>query len=134
MSPGKAYVYGYEFTKNAPTIITVEKPREVTNVANKRVTASYGGFIYTTNHKGNFPVLNMDTIELHCVNTASVNALSSAARANTRIGTVRVNQIAYDSSANLQNSSTYEYRTYLFDLQVKQTLLIQHQVEVYVML
>ena len=122
MSPGKAYVYGYEFTKNAPTIITVEKPREVTNVANKRVTASYGGFIYTTNHKGNFPVLNMDTIELHCVNTASVNALSSAARANTRIGTVRVNQVAYDSSANLSNSSTYEYRTYLFDLQVNQNI------------
>jgi hypothetical protein len=122
LSPGKAYVYGYEFNKNAPTTITVEKPREVTNVANKRVTASYGGFIYTTNHKGNFPVLNMDTIELHCVNTASVNALSSGARANTRIGTARINQIAYDSSANLSNSSTYEYRSYLFDLQVNQNI------------
>ena len=122
LSPGKAYVYGYEFNKNSPTTITVEKPRDFTNVENKRVTASYGGFIYTTNHKGNFPVLNMDTIELHCVNTASVNALSSGARANTRIGTARVNQIAYDSSANLSNSSTYEYRSYLFDLQVNQNI------------
>jgi hypothetical protein len=122
LSPGKAYVYGYEFNKNAPTTITVEKPRDFTNVANKRVTASYGGFIYTTNHEGNFPVLNMDTIELHCVNTASVNALSSGARANTRIGTARINQIAYDSSANLSNSSTYEYRSYLFDLQINQNI------------
>jgi hypothetical protein len=122
LSPGKAYVYGYEFVKGAPTTITVEKPRDFVNVANKRVTASYGGFIYTTNHKGNFPVRNMDTIELHCVNTASVNALSSGARANTRIGTVRINQIAYDSSSNLSNSSTYEYRSYLFDLQVNQNI------------
>ena len=122
MSPGKAYVYGFEFLKNAPTIITVEKPRESQNTQNKRITASYGGFIYTTNHKGNFPVLNMDTIELHCVNTASVNALSTAALANTRIGTVRVNQIAFDSAANLSNSSTYEYRSYLFDLQVNQNI------------
>ena len=122
MSPGKAYVYGFEFVKGAPTIITVEKPRDFTNVSNKRVTASYGGFIYTTNHKGNFPVLNMDTIELHCVNTASVNALSTGALANTRIGTARVNQIAFDSAANLSDSSTYEYRSYLFDLQVNQNI------------
>jgi hypothetical protein len=54
LSPGKAYVYGYEFETNSPTTITIEKPRTSENVINRKITADYGNFVYTSNTIGNF--------------------------------------------------------------------------------
>jgi len=42
LSPGKAYVYGYENETSSPTTIIVQKPRTTDNVANKRISADYG--------------------------------------------------------------------------------------------
>ena len=42
LSPGKAYVYGYEFETISPTVITFDKPRTTESVVNKRITADYG--------------------------------------------------------------------------------------------
>jgi hypothetical protein len=122
LSPGKGYVYGYEFETNSPTTITVDKPRENQEIQNKRVTADYGNFLYTKNHYGSFPINNLGTIDLHCVNKESINLISSSTISNTKIGTARVKTIEYDSSSNTSNSQTYEYRTYLFDITVDQSV------------
>ena len=42
LSPGKAYVYGYEYETTSPTVITIEKPRTTEQVQNKKVSADYG--------------------------------------------------------------------------------------------
>ena len=118
VSPGKAYVYGYEFERTAPTVITVEKPRDIANVTNKRLTADYGYYVYTNGHYGSMPINNLATIDLHCVANASLNISSSAALTNTKIGTARVKSISFDSSSNTSNSATYEYRTFLMDVNV----------------
>jgi len=118
MSPGKAYVYGYEFETNGPTTITTDKPRTTASVANKRLTADYGNFVFTTNHFGSFPINSLTTVDLHCVNTASINTTSTATISNTKIGTIRVKSIAYESASNTSNGSTYVYRSYLFDANV----------------
>jgi hypothetical protein len=118
LSPGKAYVYGYEFETNGPTTLTIDKPRTTASVSNKRITADYGNFVYTTNHFGSFPINNLSTIDLHVVNTASINTTSTAAITNTKIGTARVKSLAYESASNTSNGSTYTYRTYLFDIDV----------------
>ena len=55
LSPGKAYVYGYEFESIAPTVITIPKPRDTESVSNKRISADFGNYVYTTNHYGTFP-------------------------------------------------------------------------------
>jgi len=122
LSPGRAYVYGYEFTKIAPTVITVEKPRESTNVQNKRVSADYGYFFYTNNHYNTFPINHLSTIDIHCVAQSAINTHSTATIANTKIGTARVKNVAYDSSANSANAQTYEFKTYIFDLQINDNI------------
>lgn len=118
LSPGKAYVFGYEYETIAPTTITIAKPRDIDSVANKRITADYGNFVYTNGHYGSFPINSLATVDLHCVPNASINLTSTATITNTKIGTARVKSITYDSSANTSDTSTYEYKTYLFDVNV----------------
>ena len=118
LSPGKAYIYGYEFETNSPTTLTVDKPRTTTSVQNKILTADYGNFVYTTNHYNSLPINSLRTVDLHCVNLASINTTSTAAISNTKIGTVRVKSLAFDSSSNTSNSQTYQYKTFLFDVSV----------------
>jgi len=118
LSPGKAYVFGYEYETIAPTTITIEKPRTTENVQNKRLSADYGNFVYTTDHFGSFPINSLTTVDLHCVPNASINLTSSATISNTKIGTARVKSIAFDSAANTSNAATYEYKTYLFDVSI----------------
>jgi hypothetical protein len=118
LSPGKAYVYGYEFETIAPTTITVNKPRTTDSVANKRLTADYGYYVYSNTHFGSLPINSLQTVDLHCVSNSTINVATSGTITNTKIGTARIKSIAFDSAANTQNSSTYTYRTYLFDVSV----------------
>jgi hypothetical protein len=118
LSPGKAYVYGYEFETIAPTTITFNKPRTTDSVNNKRLTADYGYYVYSNTHFGSLPIDSLQTVDLHCVSNSTINVTTSGTITNTKIGTARVKSIAFDSAANTQNSSTYTYRTYLFDVNV----------------
>jgi hypothetical protein len=118
LSPGKAYVFGYEYETIAPTVITVEKPRTTELVNNKQLTADYGNYVYTTAHYGSWPINTLSTVDLHCVPNASINLTSTASITNTKIGTARVKSVSYDSASNTSNSSTYAYRTFLFDVSV----------------
>ena len=118
LSPGKAYVYGYEFETIAPTTITFDKPRTTDSVNNKRLTADYGYYVYSNTHFGSLPINSLQTVDLHCVSNSTINVATAGTITNTKIGTARVKSIAFDSAANTQNSATYTYRTYLFDVNV----------------
>jgi hypothetical protein len=56
VSPGKAYVYGYEYETIAPTLISVNKPRTTDSVTAKRISADYGFYVYSNTHFGTFPI------------------------------------------------------------------------------
>lgn len=118
LSPGKAYVYGYEYESVSPTTLTIAKPRDTDSVTNKRLTADYGNFVYTTGHYGSLPINNLTTIDLHCVPNASINVTSTASITNTKIGTARIKSVSYDSASNTSNAATYTYKTFLFDVSV----------------
>lgn len=118
LSPGKAYVYGYEFETISPTTITFSKPRDTDFVTNKRLSADYGYFVYANNFFGSFPINSLQTVDLHCVSNASINVDSTGTVSNTKIGTARIKSIAYDSAADSANSATYEYKVFLFDVNV----------------
>ena len=123
ISPGKAYIYGFEFETISPTRITIEKPRDTEAIQNKRLTADYGNFLYTTNHTGTQAINDLSTIDLHCVNVASINTTSTASISNTKIGTARVASILYDTASNVSNYSTYTYKSFLFDVKVSNTVV-----------
>ena len=118
LSPGKAYVYGYEFETIAPTVLTVPKPRTTEAVSNKRLSADYGNYIYTTNHFGTFPTNSLATVDLHCVVNTEIDLSTTGQISNTKIGTARVKTIEFDSASNTSDSNTYIYRTYLFDTNI----------------
>jgi hypothetical protein len=98
LSPGKAYVFGYEYETISPSVITIAKPRTTEAVTNKDVSVDYGNFIYTTGHFGTFPINHLSTIDLHCVSNASINLTSTASISNTKIGTARVKSFSFDST------------------------------------
>jgi hypothetical protein len=118
LSPGKAYVFGYEHETISPTVITIEKPRTTELVNNNRLTADYGNFVYTTNHFGSLPINSLITVDLHCVSNGNINLTSTSSITNTKIGTARVKSLSFDSASNTSNSSTYAYKTFLFDVNV----------------
>ena len=118
LSPGKAYVYGYENETSSPTTIIVQKPRTTDNVTNKRISADYGYYVYSNTHFGTFPINSLQTVDIHCVPNSSINLTSTSTITNTKIGTARVKSIEFDSAANTSNASSYEYRTYLFDVSI----------------
>jgi len=118
LSPGKAYLYGYEFETSGPTILTIDKPRTVSNVSNKRISSDYGNFLYVTNQTGSFPINSLATVDLHCVPVSSINTVSTGTISNTKIGTARIKSFVYDSASNSSNSSTYTYKCFLFDVNV----------------
>jgi len=118
LSPGKAYVYGYEIETISPTVIEVGKPRETANVTNKRITADYGYYVYANTLYGTMPIKNFSTIDLHSVSNSSINVSSAGTISNTKIGTARVKSIIYDSSSDSANSKTYEQKIFLFDVDV----------------
>jgi len=122
LSPGKAYVYGYEFETNSPTIITVDKPRESQEVQNKIIAADYGNFVFTTNHFGSFPINSLGLVDIHCVPRESINLSSTGTISNTKIGTARVKTFEFEFSSNVSDSTTYGYRTFLFDINTNQNV------------
>jgi hypothetical protein len=122
LSPGKAYVFGYEFETNEPTVVTVDKPRETGSVENSRIPSDYGYFVYTNDHRGAFPINTLNLVDVHCVAQSSINLTSTGSVSNTKIGTARIKNIEFDSSANTANASTYEYKTFLFDIKIDQSI------------
>ena len=122
LSPGKAYVYGYEFETIFPTTITIDNPRDKTSVTNKYLSSDYGYFVYTKDQYNTFPVNSLTTVDVHCVPQASINTTSTAAISNTKIGTARVKGVEFESSSDSANSQTYVYRTYLFDVNINNTI------------
>ena len=118
LSPGKAYVFGYEYETISPSVVTIPKPRTTEAVTNKDVSVDYGNFIYTTGHYGVWPINSLDAVDLHCVPNASINLTSTASITNTKIGTARVKSVSFDSASNTSNSTTYSYKTFLFDVSI----------------
>ena len=118
LSPGKAYVFGYEYETISPTTLTIPKPRTTEAIQNKSVSADYGNFIYTTGHYGTWPINDLTTVDLHCVSNALIDITSTASISNTKIGTARVKSVSFDSASNTSNSATYSYKTFLFDVNI----------------
>ena len=96
LSPGKAYVYGYEFETISPSTITFDKPRTTDSVTNKRLTADYGYYVYSNTHYGSLPINSLQTVDLHCVSNSLINVSSTATISNTKVGTARIKSIEFE--------------------------------------
>jgi len=116
LSPGKAYVKGYEFSTISSTILTVPKPRTKANVDNKRLSSSYGGYIYANNLFNTLPTNLYGTVDIHCVDAASINTSNTLLLANTKIGTAKIKAMSFDSTSNASNGGAFVYAVYVADI------------------
>ena len=115
LSPGKAYVYGFERETVGTTLIDLKKARTKANVSNYDIETNYGNYLEVSNVKGLFDISTMSSMDLHCVPVDKVNTANTNLISSTKIGTARIRQIEFVSAANTGNATTYKNNFYIFD-------------------
>jgi hypothetical protein len=116
LSPGKAYVKGYDIEKVTTTILDVNKPRETQNVENVNVPFEMGNLLRINNITGS-PKQNQ-TVELHSVR----RSVSGDPSSNTKIGDARVYNFRLTDAA--YSGATTNWDLYLYDIQTYTTLVL----------
>ena len=127
LSPGKAYVQGFEYETVSSFNLSAERSRQTSNVNNYPLSMNYGNYVFATNANstggatstGFFKIdgtgIGPQILDLHSVVRSSINTSYPATYSSTKVGTARIINVNYDSASNTQNSSTYVYKVYLND-------------------
>ena len=100
VSAGTAYVDGYRASTGGDTIITLDKPRTITNQNNQVVAANYGSYVLVSNNNKGIP--NVNTFQ-------EMNLRSATGHGGSTIGSARVRHVEEDGA---------NYRLYLFQIQM----------------
>ena len=116
LSPGKAYVRGFDVYLPGTTVIDVEKPRDVKDVLSSSVAFSLGNNLKVNNAFGS-PYIslggtNNNTIDLY--NQRGTTG-SSASNRGVRIGKARI--YSYGVSDAPYTGATTEFDLHLYDVQ-----------------
>jgi hypothetical protein len=119
VSPGKAYVRGYDITKTGTTIIDVQKPRDVQSVASIGVPFQMGNILQVDNVSG--VPKSKSSIELY-----NQPKNSNTTPNGTKIGDARVYTFEVKDSAYVDSSSNWNL--YLYDIQTYTTLTLNQSV------
>jgi len=111
LSPGKAYVRGYDIEKISTTILDIPKPRETQNIENISIPFEMGNLLRINNITGS-PRQNQ-SIELHSVRrSASGNPNSTTKIGDARVYNFRLTDAAYSSASTNWDLYLYDIQTY----------------------
>ena len=110
ISPGKAYVRGYDVEKISTTIIDVDKPRDTERIDNVNIPFEMGN-ILTVNTTSGTPKQKL-TIDL----------LDQFVGSGTTIGNARVYNFSLTDAAYTNNATNWNL--YLYDIQTYTTLVL----------
>lgn len=113
LSPGKAYVQGYEIEKVSTEYVAVNKARTEVQVDNAVIPATVGNFVLVTNVRNLPPVNSFATITLYN-RLISVNGTAPAGA--TVVGTARARFIEWDNGTIGTSSAIYKLS--LFDIRL----------------
>lgn len=102
ISPGKAYVDGYEFQTIVPVKINESKARSTNTSNDYFLSLEFGNYFTVTNlNSGNtvgFNTGNFGELDVHIVPSANINVANVQAYSNTKMGTARVRDIEFDGA------------------------------------
>jgi Domain of unknown function (DUF4815) len=115
MSPGKAYIYGYEFETISDTELRVPKARTKNAVTEYDLNMNYGNYVIVDNVSGVFDTSTLQMFDIHCADTANIAYATAASYNSTKIGTGRIKDLEFFSGDVDVNARKYEF--YLFDTQ-----------------
>lgn len=113
VSPGKAYIYGYEYETISDSRLHVPKGRTVNTVDGYDLNLNYGNYVYVENLHGEFDYNTMELFDIHCVDNANVDFTSNTTYQKTKIGTGRIRDLEFYSGDVDVSARKYEF--YLFD-------------------
>lgn len=113
LSPGKAYIYGYEYATMADTVLRVPTSKATNNVSNYLLNMNYGNYVIVDKVNGVFNTSTSALVDIHCVPQANVNSTNNATYLQTKIGTARVKDLEFYGGDIDVTARRYEF--YLFD-------------------
>ena len=113
VSPGKAYVRGFDIEKLSTSYIDVEKPRDTKTETGQSFVFNGVSYIKTNNVYGS-PVVGFGTTAVVSLRSERIGTTGSVA-GGIEIGNAKVYDYKLESSAYLNDTSKYDI--YLYDLQ-----------------
>ena len=124
LSPGKAYVKGFDVSLDGTTVLDVPKPRDVKNVDSASIPFSMGSLLRVNNVFGT-PYINLgrnNTVDLFNQRRGT----STSAGTGIKIGKARVYSYGV-TDASYSGAST-EFDLHLYDIQTYTTLEVTNMV------
>jgi hypothetical protein len=114
ISPGKAYVRGYDVEKISTTIIDVPKPRDTAQVGNVNVPFEMGN------------IIKVNTVSGTPKQKFTIDLLDQFVGSGTTIGNARVYNFSLTDAAYSNNATNWNL--YLYDIQTYTTLVLNTSV------
>lgn len=112
LSPGKAYLYGFETEIQSELSLEIPRARDFANVTNYDLNMNYGNYVIVDDLTGNFNI-RMGVVDLHCVEKSLVNTSTSSTYNSTKIGTARIRDLEFFSGE--ANTAERKYELYFVD-------------------
>jgi len=114
LDPGKAYVSGYEFETIAPTIISVDRARDVSNVSSFDLPTNYESSLVLANVRGTLDITSFPSLDIHSVPFTNISLSTTATYNSTKIGTIYANMIRYNDAYNSDIGNTHTFTVNTF--------------------
>ena len=112
ISPGKAYVRGYEIETISNTIIDLEKPRTTERAENASIPFNVGRQILLNNVRGSIKVGLTTQVSLYSDRTSTVGVSSGTKIGVARLYDLKLKNAAYSNASTQFESSLYDIQTY----------------------
>jgi len=113
ISPGKAYVKGYEIDNIKSAAIPADKARDFTTVESGSVYVPFGNYVRVTNINGvSEEIDNLPEVQIYSQFTSTPGIPEGVA-----IGTARIRHTEFFSGT--PGTTTAQYNVYLFDIKMK---------------
>jgi len=113
LSPGKAYVYGYEVETIAPRNLSIKKGRTLKSVDAYDLNMNYGNYVIVDGLRGVFDTSISDVFDIHCVSTADVAYANTQTYNRSKIGYGRIKDLEFFSGDVDVDARRYEF--YILD-------------------
>jgi len=121
VSPGKAYVRGYDIERPVSTILDIEKPRDKKEIELSSVPFKFGNKFQINNVNGT-PKLGINivnTVDLFNQRKTTTNATSGS---GTAIGIAKI--YAFENSDAAYSGASSKFDLYLYDIQTYTSLVL----------
>jgi hypothetical protein len=120
---GLAYVSGYRVENPSPIEIVSNRARTTGTQNNEPVFMDYVSYFLVSNVRGQgastFDITTSNTVDFHCVTDSNINTANSTTYNSTLVASGYIRSLEFDTSPTNNQSNTYIYKAFVFDLQNK---------------